>query len=386
MAHPSSYQPNSGIERWLDARLPIVRVIHDQILVFPTPRNLNYWWTFGGILTFMLVAQIVTGVPLAMHYVPTEEGAFDSVEKIMRDVNWGWLLRYVPRRRRLDVLPRRLHPHFPRPLLRLLQGAARGVVDPRRAYPHADDRHRLHGILAAMGADELLGRHRDHQSLLVARRGDPGARHHARRVDLGRVCGRRADIEATLRAALSVSVSHRRRRRPPYLGIARSRQQQPNRHRREIAERNGAVPSLLHDQGRPRAGRLHPRIRGRGVLCAEFSRPSRQLRTGQSAADPAAYRAGMVFPALLRDLARHPEQAVGRRRAEWLDPHSVLRALARHVEGAIDQLPAGLQMVLLGFRADVRRARLSRRSGSRGTGISCSGASSPSTTSPSSSS
>jgi ubiquinol-cytochrome c reductase cytochrome b subunit len=94
MAHPSSYEPNTGIERWIDARLPVPRLMHDQFLAFPTPRNLNYWWTFGGILTFMLAAQIATGVVLAMHYVPSEHGAFDSVEKIMRDVNWGWLLRY----------------------------------------------------------------------------------------------------------------------------------------------------------------------------------------------------------------------------------------------------------------------------------------------------
>jgi len=94
MAHPSTYQPDTGIERWLDARLPIPRLMHDQFMTFPTPRNLNYWWTFGGILSFMLVAQIATGVVLAMHYAPTETGAFDSIEKIMRDVNWGWLLRY----------------------------------------------------------------------------------------------------------------------------------------------------------------------------------------------------------------------------------------------------------------------------------------------------
>jgi ubiquinol-cytochrome c reductase cytochrome b/c1 subunit len=94
MSHPSTYQPASGIEKWLDTRLPFPRVMHDQFLVFPTPRNLNYWWTFGGILTFMLAVQMATGIVLAMHYVPTPEGAFDSVEKIMRDVNWGWLLRY----------------------------------------------------------------------------------------------------------------------------------------------------------------------------------------------------------------------------------------------------------------------------------------------------
>ena len=94
MAHPSSYKPSSGFATWLDARLPIPRLMHDQLLAYPTPRNLNYWWTFGGILTFMLAVQIATGIVLAMHYVPTEDGAFESVEKIMRDVNWGWLLRY----------------------------------------------------------------------------------------------------------------------------------------------------------------------------------------------------------------------------------------------------------------------------------------------------
>ena len=94
MAHASSYEPKSRFGQWLDARLPVARVMHDQFLSFPTPRNLNYWWTFGGILTFMLGVQIASGVVLAMHYAPTAEGAFDSVEHIMRDVNWGWLLRY----------------------------------------------------------------------------------------------------------------------------------------------------------------------------------------------------------------------------------------------------------------------------------------------------
>ena len=83
MAHPSTYEPSTGIERWLDQRLPLPRVVYDQFMVFPTPRNLNYWWTFGGILTFMLVSQIATGVVLAMHYVPAEDRAFDSIEHIM---------------------------------------------------------------------------------------------------------------------------------------------------------------------------------------------------------------------------------------------------------------------------------------------------------------
>ena len=91
--HPSSYQPNTKVEQWLDQRLPIVRMVHGQFVDFPTPRNLNYWWTFGGILTLVLASQILTGIVLAMHYAPTATDAFDSVERIRRDVNFGWLIR-----------------------------------------------------------------------------------------------------------------------------------------------------------------------------------------------------------------------------------------------------------------------------------------------------
>ena len=95
MAHESTYKPSSGIASWFDSRLPIPRLMHDQFGVFPMPRNVNYLWTFGAILMFLLITQIATGIVLAMHYVPTTEGAFNSIEKIMRDVNWGWLLRYA---------------------------------------------------------------------------------------------------------------------------------------------------------------------------------------------------------------------------------------------------------------------------------------------------
>jgi len=61
----------------------------------PTPKNLNYWWTFGGILTFCLITQIITGLVLAMHYIAHADLAFSSVEHIMRDVNYGWLIRYI---------------------------------------------------------------------------------------------------------------------------------------------------------------------------------------------------------------------------------------------------------------------------------------------------
>ena len=92
--HPT-YQPQSAFMRWMERRLPIGGLIYSSFVVYPTPRNLNYWWTFGGILTFMLGVQMVTGVVLAMHYTPQVDYAFDSVERIMRDVNYGWLLRYI---------------------------------------------------------------------------------------------------------------------------------------------------------------------------------------------------------------------------------------------------------------------------------------------------
>ncbi len=93
--HPSSFVPKSSFAKFMDDRLPIARMMHGQFVDFPTPRNLNYMWTFGGILMFCLVTQIVTGIVLAMHYVPSAKEAFDSVEALRRDVNFGWLMRNI---------------------------------------------------------------------------------------------------------------------------------------------------------------------------------------------------------------------------------------------------------------------------------------------------
>jgi len=90
-----TFQPKNRTLQWVERRLPIFGLIRSSFVSYPTPRNLNYWWTFGGILSFMLGVQIVTGVVLVMHFTPTADGAFNSVEHIMRDVNYGWLLRYI---------------------------------------------------------------------------------------------------------------------------------------------------------------------------------------------------------------------------------------------------------------------------------------------------
>ena len=93
MSGPSDYQPTNPALKWIERRLPIMGLVHSSFVAYPTPRNLNYWWTFGAILSMMLAVQIVTGVILAMHYTPDADLAFKSVEGIVRDVNYGWLLR-----------------------------------------------------------------------------------------------------------------------------------------------------------------------------------------------------------------------------------------------------------------------------------------------------
>ena len=88
------YVPKSKFGKWFNDRLPLL-TLGNHLADYPTPKNLNYWWTFGGILTFCLITQIITGLTLAMHYIAHADLAFESVEHIMRDVNYGWLIRYI---------------------------------------------------------------------------------------------------------------------------------------------------------------------------------------------------------------------------------------------------------------------------------------------------
>jgi ubiquinol-cytochrome c reductase cytochrome b/c1 subunit len=81
--------------KWIDTRLPIFTMVQKEYGVFPTPRNFNYFWNFGALALVNLVIMILTGIFLAMNYQPNTELAFNSVQHIMRDVNYGWLLRYV---------------------------------------------------------------------------------------------------------------------------------------------------------------------------------------------------------------------------------------------------------------------------------------------------
>ncbi|MBO6559335.1 MAG: cytochrome b/b6 [Nisaea sp.] len=86
---------SNPVVRWIDHRLPIFSFLHHEAHEYPTPKNLSYWWNFGSLAGIMLVIMLVTGITLAMHYTPHVDYAFDSVERIMRDVNSGWLIRYI---------------------------------------------------------------------------------------------------------------------------------------------------------------------------------------------------------------------------------------------------------------------------------------------------
>jgi ubiquinol-cytochrome c reductase cytochrome b subunit len=83
------------VVNWIDERLPVFTLMQKEYGTFPTPRNFNYFWNFGAIATTLLVVMILSGIFLAMHYTPHADHAFSSVEHIMRDVNWGWFLRYL---------------------------------------------------------------------------------------------------------------------------------------------------------------------------------------------------------------------------------------------------------------------------------------------------
>ncbi|MCB9973466.1 MAG: cytochrome b N-terminal domain-containing protein [Rhodospirillales bacterium] len=80
---------------WIDQRLPLFTLMKREYGVFPTPKNFNYFWNFGALSFFMLITMIITGIFLAMNFDPQMDGAFSSIDRIMRDVNWGWMLRYI---------------------------------------------------------------------------------------------------------------------------------------------------------------------------------------------------------------------------------------------------------------------------------------------------
>ena len=95
MAGLNKSEFSNPVINWIDTRLPIFTMLQKEYGVFPTPRNFNYLWNFGALAMVNMMIMIITGIFLAMNYQPNAGLAFDSVQHIMRDVNYGWFLRYV---------------------------------------------------------------------------------------------------------------------------------------------------------------------------------------------------------------------------------------------------------------------------------------------------
>jgi len=95
MAATSEFKTNSKVVKWIDHRMPIFSFMHEELNAYPAPRNLNYFWNFGSLAGIALVIMIVTGIVLAMQYVAHVDHAFGSIEHIMRNVQYGWLIRYI---------------------------------------------------------------------------------------------------------------------------------------------------------------------------------------------------------------------------------------------------------------------------------------------------
>ncbi len=85
----------NSIIQWIDKRFPLTSFVKHELTEYPTPRNLSYWWNFGFLAGFVLVLQVLTGIFLAMHYKADIAQSFDSIQHIMRDVNFGWLIRFM---------------------------------------------------------------------------------------------------------------------------------------------------------------------------------------------------------------------------------------------------------------------------------------------------
>jgi ubiquinol-cytochrome c reductase cytochrome b subunit len=90
------YEPKSPLMQWIDSRLPVPRLVYNAVGAgYPVPRNINYMYNFGVLAGLALMIQIITGIVLAMHYSPGVASSFNSIEHIMRNVNSGWLIRYM---------------------------------------------------------------------------------------------------------------------------------------------------------------------------------------------------------------------------------------------------------------------------------------------------
>ena len=92
---PNNAAQQAGLSGWINARFPLDKMLREHVTEYYAPKNFNVWYYFGALSLFVLVLQLVTGIFLTMNYKPSAADAFGAVEYIMRDVEWGWLIRYL---------------------------------------------------------------------------------------------------------------------------------------------------------------------------------------------------------------------------------------------------------------------------------------------------
>ncbi len=261
------YEPKSGFERWLHRRLPVAGVLYDTLMI-PTPKNLNWMWIWGIVLVFCLVLQIVTGIVLVMHYTPHVDMAFASVEHIMRNVNGGYMLRYIHMNGAslffvavyLHIFRGLYYGSYKAPrevtwiigmliYLLMMATAFMGYVLPW-------------GQMSFWGATVITG-------LFGA---IPGVGETLQTWLLGGPAVGNGDAEPLLLAALPAALHHRGPGHRARVGLPHHGQQQPDRHRGASHQQGGgrkghpALLALLRHQGPVRAGRHPGRVlRDRGL-------------------------------------------------------------------------------------------------------------------------
>jgi ubiquinol-cytochrome c reductase cytochrome b subunit len=303
----------NALVAWIDARFPLSKMWKEHASEYYAPKNFNFWYYFGSSRWLVLALQIITGIFLTMNYKPSAAEAFASVEYIMRDVEWGWLIRYMHSTGAsaffivvyLHMFRALLYGSYkaPRELLWLF-----GML----IYLCADGRG-LHGLPAALGQHVLLGRAGDR----VAVRHDPVSA-RTRRVDPRRLLHLRHHAEPLLRAACHrVAAGARVPRHAHIMALHEVGSNNPGRHRDQEEQGPGrhpegrhSVPPVLHRSRTSSASIVFialfcavlffaPDMGGYFLEHAEF-------RAGQHAADAGPHRAGVVLHAVLRDAARRP--------------------------------------------------------------------------------
>ena len=372
----SNYVATTRWGKWLDERLPIGRVMKNQFIDYPTPRNLNYLWTFGGILTLCLVGQIITGVILAMHYQPSDAEAFNSIEHIRRDVNYGWMIRnFHSVGASMFFLAVYIHIFrgfyygsykAPREVLWIL-----GVLIMLLMMATAFMGYTLPwGQMSFWGATVITNLFSAldtiYNGLGTAIVQWLWGGYSVSGVTLNRFFSLHYLLPFVLTGVVGLHI------------WALHVVGQNNPTGLDLKEPTDCVPmhpyATAKDCGRN--FRVPDPLRVVRVLRAGLSRRRRQLHRGQSARHATAHRARMVFLAVLRDpqglhelVPRHParsvRQALRRRRDVLGGGHHRFRAVARYVARALGEVPADLQMVLLVLPLHVRGARVSRLETSR---------------------